>query len=251
MATALEILKQAEGTVFTDRKGHKQSLLFLSPLADKELRQLQASIPCPIPEEARELFQFARGFGVPSFLEGPHRFLTEIDLSGLDGGFGLEEVCPHAVSVAGDGCGNFWVIDLTADSKIWGPIYYASHDAPVFVYQSDNLAHFIEEALKGSNPPWKSEIADMNARLADRIWRENPGVLSFEHCADSNDADLKSFARSLDASYEFVDLRAPKLGDGFSWGRYGARFVVKRFGEKRIFANQKKSRWQKFKGALK
>jgi len=54
------------------------------------------------------------------------------------------------------------------------------------------------------------------------------------------------FARSLDASCEFVDLRRPKLGDGFSWGRYGP--VVKRYGEKRIFANQiNKSRWQKFK----
>jgi len=60
------------------------------------------------------------------------------------------------------------------------------------------------------------------------------------------------FARSLDASYEFVDLRTPKLGDGFSWGRCGRRFVVKRYGEKRIFVNQiNKSRWQKLKDALK
>ena len=87
--------------------------------------------------------------------------------------------------------------------------------------------------------------------MADRIWRDNRGVLSFEECADSGDADLRTFAKSLDASYEFVDLRVPKLGDGFSWGGYGNRFVVKRFGDKRIFANQKKSRWQKFKDALK
>jgi hypothetical protein len=47
-------------------------------------------------------------------------------------------------------------------------------------------------------------------------------------------------------------LRFPKLGDGFSWGRYGRRFVVKRFSKKRIFANQiNKSSWQKFKDALK
>lgn len=30
------------------------------------------------------------------------------------------------------------------------------------------------------------------------------------------DEDLTTFAQSLDASYEFADLRPPKQGDGFS-----------------------------------
>jgi hypothetical protein len=251
MPSPIETLKGAEGTIFKDRDGSQQPLLLLPHLTDEEFRRLEASVPCPIPDEARELFRYARGFRVPNLIGGPHKLLTEIDLSGLEAEFGLEQVFPHARSIAGDGCGNFWVIDLTSDSQSWGPVFYACHDAPVIVYQTDSLAHFIEEALRGGNSPWESEIADVNAALTSRIWRENPGVLSFEQCADSSDADLKEFAGSLDLTYEFVDLRAPKLGDGFSWGRYGSRSVVKRFGEKRIFANQRKSRWQRFKDAWK
>jgi hypothetical protein len=251
MTTALKIIKQADGTIFITREGKKQSLSLLPPLSGKDCGKLEISLPCPIPTEERELFQYARGFEVPNLLKATHGALTEFDLSGVDGGFGLEEVFPHAFSVAGDGCGNFWVVDLTRESKSWEPIFFACHDPPVIVYQTDSLAHFIEDALKGGNPPWHSEIEDVHGTLTTRIWRENPGVLSFEECVDSTDADLRAFAQSLDASYEFVDLRAPKLGDGFSWGRYGNRFGVKRFGEKRIFANQKKSRWQKFKDAWK
>jgi hypothetical protein len=42
----------------------------------------------------------------------------------------------------------------------------------------------------------------------------------------------------------------PSRGDGFSWRRYGSKFIVKRFGNKRIFANRKKTRRQEFRDAL-
>ena len=194
---------------------------------------------------------FARGFSVHNpALHGAHRELSHIDLSGLDAGFGLEEVFPHALSIAEDGCGNSWVLDLTSDAKTWGPIFYACHDAPVVVYQTDSLAHFIEEAVKVSSQAVRSEMDAVHEELATRIWLENPGATSFEECADSQDEDLKGFALSLDTSYEFIDLRRAKLGDGFSWGRYGSRTVNKRFGEKRIFAYQRKTKWQRVRESL-
>jgi hypothetical protein len=238
----LEILANAAGTLLRNKAGDTSEFRLLPSLNDKELRELETTIPCPLPAEMREVFAVARGFECGD--------LGTVDFGGPCG-FGIEEIFPSALEIAVDGCGNSWVIDLTRDSKSWGPIFYACHDAPVVVYQTDHLAHFVEEALRGGNAPWKSEISDAHGDLSCRIWRENPGVLSFEKCADSNDEDLRTFARSLDASYEFVDLRSPKLGDGFSWGRYGSKFVIKRFGEKRIFANKKKSRWQKFKDVWK
>jgi len=243
LSTLLEVLKNAAGTRLVNKAGVREEFRLLSPLAPVELRKLEAAIPCAIPEEMKNVFAFARGVECGE--------LGLVDFAGLPGGFGQEEVCPHARSIVGDECGNFWVLDLTSDSKIWGPIYYACHDAPVFVYQTDSLAHFVEEALRGEIEPRKSEIWDVHDKFSHQVWRTNPGVLSYEECVASTDADLREFAKSLDPTYEFIDLRTPKLGDGFSWGRYGSRFVVKRFGEKRIFANQKKSRWQKFKDALK
>jgi hypothetical protein len=43
-----------------------------------------------------------------SFANGP---LESMDFGGLPEGFGLEEIFPHALSVAHDGFGNYWVAD--------------------------------------------------------------------------------------------------------------------------------------------
>ena len=78
----------------------------------------------------------------------------------------------------------------------------------------------------------KARSLDVHDELSHQVWRTNAGVLSYEECTTSSDVDLRAFAKSVGPTYEFVDLRSPKLGDGFSWGRYGRRFVVKRCGEK-------------------
>jgi len=245
MATALEVLKRLQLPFAGE---DKVRLELLPPLSEDEFRRLEAQVPCPIPEEARDLFRYARGFKLlHPLLHGAHRRLSSVDLTGLDTEFGLEQVFPHAYSIADDGCGNFWVLDLTHDAKLWGPIFYACHDPGVVVYQAPSVAHFIEEVLRGSEPPGRSEIHEVHEELTTRIWLENPGVVTFEQRADSHDEDLKIFAQSLDASYEFIDLRAPKLGDGFTWARYGPWTVNKRFGEKRLFAYKKKTKWERFK----
>src|SRR3712207_9193422 len=42
-------------------------------------------------------------------------------------------------------------------------------------------------------------------------------------CLESDDPILSAFARELDESFQIIDLRQAKPGDGFSWGRYGPR----------------------------
>lgn len=230
-SSPLDILKKAEGTRFVDEDGNIDALKLLPPLSPEELSELKAAIPCPLPSEARELLEYCRGFdGV----------LESIDFSGLLPGFGMEEIFPHAVPIAHDGFGNYWVVDLTAESTTWGPIFFVCHDAPVIVFQTDSLAHFINEIIKLGSSPWRSEINEVHENHHDRIWRENPGLLTFDQGMQSADSDLKAFARSLDDSWWLIDLRDAKVGDGFSWGRYGPATVNKRFGEKRIFAYQKK-----------
>jgi hypothetical protein len=109
------------------------------------------------------------------------------------------------------------------------------------VYQTGDLAHFVEEFLRFGNAPWKSEINEVHEELANAIWAQNPNILNHAACAASPDLELKAFAQELDDSWQIIDLRNPKMGDGFSWGRYGPRTKLRRFGEKRIFAYQKKS----------
>ncbi len=234
---ALEILKQAQGMRLENEDGQVEELRLLAGLSEQELKDLEARLPCPLPAEAREALSFCRGF------EG---ILESVDFAGLEGGFGMEEIFPHAIALAHDGFGNYWIVDLTSESVSWGRIFFVCHDAPVIVFQTDSFAHFISEILRFGNPPWKSEIDEVHEAHQSRIWRDNPGTLTHAQCLSSGDPDLAAFARSLDGTYLFIDLRHAQTGDGFSWGRYGPQTVNKRFGEKRIFAYQiRKSFWQR------
>lgn len=241
MSAVIDILKRSAGMSLTNQDGIRESLELLPPLSSEELLAFEGSIPCALPEEMKELLLFCRGFQGGA--------LEEVSFIGHEGGQCPPEIFPNPVALALDGCGNSWNVDLTGESTHWGPIFYSCHDAPVIVFQTENLTHFVEETIRFSNAPWKSEIDDAHEGLADRVWRTNPNVLPFEACIASPDLELKAFAESLDASYEFIDLRNARLGDGFSWGRYAS---CKRFGDKRIFACQKKkSRWERFKSSLK
>jgi hypothetical protein len=242
MNPIIDLLKQAEGTIFVNEDGLKTPFQLLPPLDHKELDELQAQIPCSLPDDMLELLQCARGF-----TGGP---LELVEFAGMTSGFGLEDIFPCPIPLATDGFGNFWIVDLTSGSKTWAPIYYACHDAPVILYQTDSLAHFVEEVLHFGNRPWESEIDDVHEQLSDRVWSENPGILSFSDCLNGKDPDLTAFASSLDETREFSDLRLPKIGDGFSWGRYGPKTVNRRFGEKRICARQKKTFGQRLLDSL-
>jgi hypothetical protein len=46
-------------------------------------------------------------------------------------------------------------------------------------------------------------------------------------------------SRELGDSFQIIDLRLAKPGDGFSWGRYGPRTQIKRFGTHAVFAYEK------------
>ena len=164
-----------------------------------------------------------------------------VDFTGRDCDVELSDLFPHGHPFAADGSGNFWVVDLLPTSTQWGPIYYACHDAPVILYQSPTVEHFLAELFKGSEPPYKSLVDDVHEDRLFEVWHKNPGVKEQAECLRSNDEDLKRFAQALDASYQIVDLRNPQVGSGFSWGRYGPRTVVRRFGTVPLFAYQKPS----------
>jgi hypothetical protein len=249
MNPIIEFLRQAEGTVFVDEAGNQRTLRLLPPLIDQELSALETTLPCALPGDMRELVRFARGFeGIACRLD--RRFaIKEIDFADFQG-FGFEDVFPHAKELANDGCGNSWVVDITSDSKTFAPIFFACHDPPVVVYQTDSLLHLVREMVRGSSAPWKSEVVDVREGLTTRIWRENPCVLSRSQCLATGDSELKAFAESLDETWEFVDMRNSKMGDGYSWGRYGPKTPNKRYGDKRIFACQKKTLGRRFLDAL-
>ena len=74
-------------------------------------------------------------------------------------------------------------------------------------------------------------------------------MFSYEDCLASEDSELRKFTELLDPSWQIVDLRNAKVGDGFSWGRYGPKTANKRFGERQIFAYQRRGWRQRLVGA--
>jgi len=109
MARLLEILQSAAGTTLINEDGMREEFRLLHLLNEDELRALMSAIPCPLPDEMREMFATTRGFegGAPE----------TVDFAGLPGGFGFEEIFPAPVAIAPDEFGNYWIVDLIKHSR--------------------------------------------------------------------------------------------------------------------------------------
>jgi cell wall assembly regulator SMI1 len=224
--TPLELVKQAASRELRSQDGDGERLELLPGLSAAEIAAFEASLPCRLPVSVRELLLFCRGF---------HRSPVEVvDFTGRDLSWQDADVFPQGLPIAGDGSGNFWVVDLHRDSTEWAPIYFASHDAPVILVQSHSLEHFLAELFRMSAPPHRTAVDDVVADRLFEVWRTNPSVLTVEACAA--DAVLASFARELGPGFQIIDLRNAPIGMGFSWGRYGPGTRVGRYGALPVFA---------------
>jgi hypothetical protein len=233
----LQLVQSAAGMPMVDEDGEVDRLSLLPGLTSRELEQLAQRLPCPIPTEVHDLLAFTRGFE-----NGP---LESVCFAGMHEIFDFPEIFPHPLTIAHDGFGNYWVVDLHAHSTQWGPILYVCHDPPVIVMQSGTLQHFIKEVSRLANPPHASELNDVHEQATSLIWAKNPGATPATELRESTDETLRAFATSLDDSCFVVDLRAAKLGDGFSWRRFGPRTHLVRYQSELLFAYQSITWWQR------
>lgn len=228
--TPLELVRDAMNTEFRTGAGEVIDLKFLPGLSEDEVAAFEAKLPCKLSTEIRELLRHSCGFD---------NFLISVNFTGVE--FNFDSVFPHGLPIAHDGSGNFWAVDLLPNSTSFGPIYFACHDPAIILFQSPSLEHFLIETFKLFIPPIKSLIDDVHEDRFFDVWAKNPQVLTHAECVASSDPQLSAFAKELDASFQIIDLRNAPVGFGFSWGRYGANTVIRRFGMEPIFAYQKKS----------
>ena len=228
--TPLEIIRRAQADTLIDEDGNVVTLELFPGLSRTELQDFANRVPCRIPPEIAQLLGACSGF---------YGTVEQVDFTGRDLAFEFDAAYPYGLPIAADGYGNFWVVDLNPDATAWGPIYFACHDAPVILYQADSLEQFLRELFLMFEPPHKSLIDDVHQDRLARVWQTNPGVLSHEQCLRSEDPILSAFAGELDESFQIIDLRRAKPGEGFSWGRYGPNTQIKRFGMHAVFAYKK------------
>lgn len=221
-------LHELAGARLVDEDGEEEVLELLPPATDEEIERLEAGLPSPLPAEIRDALRVSKGLA-----NGP---LESLDLMDL-GGFAMEDVFPHAHPVGHDGFGNYWVVDLHAESDAWSPVFFACHDPPVVAFQSESMETFVRDAVAMWQPGYqRSSVDEVHEDITDRIWATNPGVISRDDAAASSDPVLRQFASDLDPAAVLVDLRSATLGDGFSWGRYGPRTAWIRYGTERLWA---------------
>jgi hypothetical protein len=144
-----------------------------------------------------------------------------IDFTGRTMDYEDRDLFPAGLPIAGDGAGNFWVLDLVAGESERAPVFFASHDPPVVVYESDGLAGWLERVLRtGASPiAFPSRPPPL----------ERSGALG-------GDDELRAFASTFDERFVFADLRSAAPGMGFEWGRYGPRTDIRRHVSARLFA---------------
>jgi hypothetical protein len=222
----IAVLERIRAGELIDEDGDPIVPEFGSPLGPDEIEALRTEIGVPLPRELAAVLAETRS------IDG----IEQIDFTGRAMDVELSEISPSGLPIAADGFGNFWFLDLTPDDADTAPVFFHCHDPPVVVYQGPNLGHFLHELVRLYAPPHESAVRDVHDEGVFNVWRANPGVI--DHAAAlAGDDELRAFATTLDETFDFVDLRAPEIGAGFSWGRFGPRTEIRRHGCARLFAH--------------
>jgi hypothetical protein len=222
-----EIIEAVRNDRFQDEDEEEFRIQLHPGLSEAEYQEFAGRFPVPPPEEIRELLRFTRGFDFKP--------VDEVDLRGeLD--FEDESIFPLGRPICGDGCGNFWVVDVNPESGAWAPVFYACHDPPVVAYQAPTLAAFLTELFKMGRRDATNAVDHVHEQVVFTIWKENPGLIPALEARQSSDPELRAFAEGLDERALIADLREPRIGSGFSWGRFGLGTEVQRAGSQLLFA---------------
>jgi cell wall assembly regulator SMI1 len=230
--TAIEQIAAARQTKLVDEDGNPVTIKLEAPRTSEEINTIETKVGLTLPEELRMVLAFCSG------IDG---CLQDIDFTGASMAFACEEIFPNGLPIAADGCGNFWVLDITPQTTRTAPVFFACHDAPVILYQSADLASFLAEVFRMNAPSRKSLLEEVQSDRLFKVWRNNPGVIDQRTASLSSDPALRSFAAALPGQFQIIDLRNVDPGMGFSWGRYGPRTEVRRHGYERIFGYAKPS----------
>jgi cell wall assembly regulator SMI1 len=228
MSTPVEEIMRAQSGELVDEDGNVVVLELAPATTDAEIVLLEAELGLQLPHELRTLLGHTAGVAGSA--------LAAIDFTGRSFSVGTEELFPAGLPVASDGYGNHWVLDLTPSDHDVAPVFFLCHDAPVVLYQSPNVAHFLHEVFRMSTPPHESLVGDVHEDRLFSVWRENPGEIEHAVARAVDDDELRSFAAELGDRFHFADLRRPEIGMGFSWGRFGPRTDLRRHGWARLFA---------------
>ncbi|MCU0435402.1 MAG: SMI1/KNR4 family protein [Bacteroidia bacterium] len=210
--TPTEKLKSILSRQYISEDGDNYQVELMPGLTAPQINELSQKCPSGhIPDEIKELLEFTRGFEFSG--------LDEVTFDGI-GEFGFEELFPNSVQLAGDGYGNFWIIDIDKKGN-WGNVYYVCHDPAVVVKHSENLTQFIEHIDEFGKYGDQSNLNMIHEKVITNIWNNDNGFIDVETARKSDDSTLKEFSQTLPDNFFVADLRNKPIQSGFAWGKFG------------------------------
>lgn len=222
-----QIIKSVLSERFQDEDGNEFSVQLHPGLSESEYEDFAGRLPARPPAEISDLLRFTRGFDFSP--------VERVDFRG-ELAFEYEPAFPHGLPICGDGFGNFWIVDVNPESGAWAPIFYACHDPPVIAWQASSLGAFLQDLFELGRRHASSAVGRVHDEVVLEIWRQNSGLILAAEAQGSEDGELRAFAAQLDERAMIADLREPRMGSGFSWGRYGPDTLVQRDGTRLLFA---------------
>lgn len=229
--TPTEQLKSILTEQYVTEDGDAYKVKLKRGLTDLRIDELAKQLPKgEIPADIRELLKFASGF---EFFG-----LEEVTFDGA-GLFGFEELFPHSVQLAGDGFGNFWIVDVDENGN-WGNVFYVCHDPAVVVKHAENLAQFIKQVSDFGKDGDNSILNVIHEKIVTDIWSNGNGFIEIETARQSIDSTLRNFSLSPPDNFVIADLRNKPIQSGFAWGKFGPDInKAKRLGTDLIWGLEK------------
>lgn len=226
--TPLEKLQSILDNQYETEDGESYKVNLLDGLSEQEIDELRKLLPNNfLPKEAEDLLKFSRGFEFYG--------LEEVRFDSF-GQFGFEEMFPYSIQLAGDGFGNFWVLDIDSKGN-WGEVYYVCHDPAVVVKHSKSLTEFIGHVDEFGKKGKDSHLDTIHEITVMDIWSSKVGVM------EKNERDYEfpeSIKKQLPDMFLVADLTKEPTKTGFAWGKYGANSKIIRVGDKPIWIVEKK-----------
>jgi hypothetical protein len=225
--TTKQYLESILTNQYKSADGDLYKVELLDGMTNEEIENYKRNLPDNrLPDEIEELLRFCKGF----IFYG----LEEIRFDSF-GQFGFEEMFPNSVQLAGDGFGNFWILDIDSKGN-WNSIYYVCHDPAVIVKHSENLKQFIEQVDEFGKKGSESTLDIIHEKVVMDIWLEKVDIMK----SNDKDYDFENGDIDLPEMFLVADLTDKPIKTGFSWGKSGPKTKIIRPSDKPIWIVEKK-----------
>ncbi|MBT1688656.1 SMI1/KNR4 family protein [Dawidia soli] len=230
---SVEIIRKLKASTFKDEDGEPYTVDFKPGLTEAELDTLRERFPSNIiADELQEILRETRGW------EGPYG--SEIYFDSI-GEFGFTELIPQSITLAGNGLGDLWVLDIKENGDL-GKIYFACHDPAVLVIYCDTLQEFFETLEEHYNNPGDSYFINIHENVVWDIWSTHPNTVEIADFRKGNE-ELAPFLREFtDDEWIVADLRRGTRKSGFAWGKFGPNQFTRRHPRALVWVIQKKKK---------